>query len=101
MTQRRHPEPTSKSSKLRRRWYQHLAIFAAAQAALAVFGHSWALAFFQDAVPGDQPWLMIGGRIWLIVFAVDTVWTWWKILGDRNDDSPKQPDITHKDDMRR
>ncbi|MGH8880248.1 MAG: hypothetical protein ACRD0P_23330 [Stackebrandtia sp.] len=81
----------------------HLAVFALAQAAFAVTGDSWTVAMLRDAVPGDQPLAMTASRIWLIVFAIDTVWTWWSISSREKKEqaeqqSPGQTFVTHKDD---
>ena len=61
-------------------WFTHLLVFAAAQGILLVAGGSWPAAFLNGEVP--DPLTLFGdpamwvSRLWCIVFAVDTVWSW-------------------------
>ncbi|MFI6029674.1 MFS transporter [Amycolatopsis magusensis] len=84
------PEPRAESKKPGwRNWAIHAAVFAVAQVALAIAGYSWPLA----ALGSDDPdfilndsghWLLNAGRIWCLVFVVDTVWTGWALLRKRD-----------------
>lgn len=84
----------SKATRTKAIWTTHLAVFVAAQLILAVTGDSWAVAFMRDAVPEDEPLLMLVSRIWLIVFAVDTIWSWWTI-GDSRRKAATRPNANH------
>ena len=61
-------------------WSAHLAIFVVGQGLLLAAGGSWPAAFLYGSVPDSltlfsDPAMWIS-RIWCIVFAVDTVWSW-------------------------
>jgi DHA1 family multidrug resistance protein-like MFS transporter len=61
-------------------WFAHLALFAVGQGLLLAAGASWPVAFLNGSVPGSltlfsDPAMWIS-RVWCIVFAVDTVWSW-------------------------
>jgi len=60
----------------RRRWYGHLAIFAVGQVILLATGDSWIAAQLAGNVPGgESSGLMQAGRIWCLVFLIDTIWS--------------------------
>lgn len=61
--------------KERRGWYQHLVVFAIGQTLLFVLGESWLTVTLGGETPADPSGLMSFGRIWAIVFIVDTVWS--------------------------
>jgi MFS transporter, DHA1 family, multidrug resistance protein len=61
-------------------WSVHLAIFAVGQGLLFAAGQSWPIAFLAGEVPDaltlfSSPAMWVS-RMWCIVFAVDTVWSW-------------------------
>lgn len=65
-------------------WFAHLVIFVTGQGLLFAVGQSWLAAYLAGAVP-DQLTLssdpaMWVSRIWCIVFAVDTIWSWSYII---------------------
>ncbi|UJW34884.1 MFS transporter [Saccharothrix sp. AJ9571] len=86
------PEPEAETESKKpgwRNWAIHAAVFVVAQAALAIAGYSWPLA----ALGSDDPdfilndsghWLLNAGRIWCLVFVVDTLWTGWIFLRKRD-----------------
>lgn len=94
----------SKSARYKATWTTHLAVFAVAQLVFALTDNSWALAALRDAVPDDQPVAMIVSKIWLFVFAGDTVWSWWSIAEDRKKAaaarSARHPLVTRGDEQR-
>lgn len=60
--------------------------------AFAALGHSWLAAVASgrftllEAVNGDlgdAPWQLGASRIWLIIFLVDSIWTWARLLRHR------------------
>ena len=64
--------------KTRVNWFQHLGLFTVGQALLWFFDLS-ALAEYLtgEGASGTHHFLVTLGRLWLIVFAVDTVWSWY------------------------
>jgi hypothetical protein len=61
-------------------WFAHLAVFAVGQAILLAAGASWPAAILSGGVPDpltlfSNP-LVWGSRLWCIVFAADTAWSW-------------------------
>lgn len=64
--------------KTRVNWFQHLGLFTVGQALLWFFDLS-ALAEYLtgEGASGTPHFLVTLGRLWLIVFAVDTVWSWY------------------------
>lgn len=86
---------SAKTARLKAKWFSHLGIFAIAQAVFALTDNSWALAFLRDSVPDDQSIAMIASRIWLIVFAVDTVWSWWSIADRQKKAAAQQEGQQH------
>lgn len=84
----------SKVARMRAVWSAHLVAFAAAQIIFAVTDNSWAVSFLRGTLPDDEPILMIASRIWLIVFTIDTIWTWWSIA-DRKRKAKTEPAGTH------
>ncbi|WP_018218342.1 MFS transporter [Salinispora vitiensis] len=61
--------------KERVRWFQHLALFVAAQAGIWFAGDSWIQAKLRGMVPDDAPTLMTVSRIWVTVLIVDFLWS--------------------------
>jgi DHA1 family multidrug resistance protein-like MFS transporter len=61
-------------------WFVHLAIFVVGQVVLLAAGESWPAAFLAGEVPDTLTLLsspaMWVSRMWCIVFAVDTAWSW-------------------------
>ena len=61
-------------------WFAHLAVFVVGQGVLLAAGESWPAAFLAGEVPDaltlfGSPAMWVS-RIWCIVFAVDTAWSW-------------------------
>ncbi len=62
------------------RWLTHAAIFVVGQGLLLIAGEFWPAAFLAGEVP--DPLTLFGdpamwvSRMWCIVFAVDTAWSW-------------------------
>ncbi len=86
--------------ELRRRWTVRAAVFIAGQVAFAALGHSWLAAVASgrftlwEAVNGDlggAPWQLGASRIWLIIFLVDSIWTWTRLLRRRRSGRESQP----------
>ncbi|MFC0625196.1 MFS transporter [Kribbella deserti] len=81
--------PAEKTRKDLRRLASHAGIFTLAQLALILIGHSWLLDTIQHGPPaGGRWWNWLGGnntrstnaltnigRIWLIIFTIDLLWT--------------------------
>jgi hypothetical protein len=71
------------------RWLAHVAIFVVGQGLLLTAGESWPAAYLAGEVPDpltlfSHPAMWIS-RMWCIVFAVDTAWSWSYIF------LPKKP----------
>ena len=65
-------------------WFAHLAIFAVGQGLLFAAGASWPIALLAGEVPDTltlfgSPAMWIS-RMWCIVFAVDTAWSWSYVI---------------------
>lgn len=93
----------SKVARMKATWTAHLVVFAVAQVVFAVTDNSWAVAFLRDSLPEDEPILMIASRTWLIVFTIDTIWTWWSIADKKRkaetEPAPaRHPLVTRHDD---
>ncbi|MDI5978465.1 MFS transporter [Amycolatopsis magusensis] len=84
------PEPRAESKKPGwRNWAIHATVFVVAQVALAIAGYSWPLAALGSddlhfILNDSGHWLLDAGRIWCLVFVVDTVWTGWILLRKRD-----------------
>lgn len=90
----------STSNRTKALWLAHLGLFVLAQLGFALTDNSWPVAFLNDAVPDHQSFPMIISRVWLIVFTVDTIWSWWSIA-DRNRKAARpgrQPLVTRRDE---
>ncbi|WP_027659451.1 MFS transporter [Salinispora fenicalii] len=88
------PPPQRRHSpvELRRRWTVRSAVFIAGQVAFAALGHSWLAAVASGRYTllealngdlGDASWQLGASRIWLIIFLVDSIWTWARLLRSR------------------
>ena len=65
-------------------WFAHLAVFVVGQGVLLAAGESWSAAFLAWEVPDaltlfGSPAMWVS-RIWCIVFAVDTAWSWSYVI---------------------
>jgi DHA1 family multidrug resistance protein-like MFS transporter len=75
------PEGNTRANPLRN-WATHVVVFALAQGALAAAGYSWPVeALFGEPhdvgwyLNSSGHWLLNAGRIWTVVFMIDTVWS--------------------------
>ncbi|MGC7097984.1 MFS transporter [Amycolatopsis lurida] len=72
-----------------RNWAIHAAVFAVAQIGLAIAGYSWPLAALSSSdanfiLNDSGHWLLNAGRIWCLIFLVDTIWTAVSLLRKRD-----------------
>lgn len=64
--------------KTRVHWFQHLVLFTVGQAVLWFFDLSALAEYLTGEGASGTPHILVTlGRLWLIVFAVDTVWSWY------------------------
>jgi MFS family permease len=79
----------------RRRWSQHLTLFAVGQAVFWVLGDSWIAAQLSGDVPEDMSGLMTASRIWVTILVVDFIWSFSYTLWPRrrrvDDPTTSQP----------
>lgn len=90
------PDPEY-ARKQRRRFYEHVVLFAVGQAILFAIGESWAAMILSGELPPSALWagrmpdgasaLTLAGRIWCIVLIVDGVWSLsYSVFPHRPDD---------------
>ncbi|MGW5876536.1 MFS transporter [Nocardiopsis terrae] len=64
--------------KTRVHWFQHLVLFTVGQAILWFFDLSALAEYLTGEDASGTPHILVTlGRLWIIVFAVDTVWSWY------------------------
>lgn len=74
-----------------RMWFAHLILFVAGQGVLILVGHSWLAGVLfggVDATASSPPSLpLLGnlGRLWCIVFAIDTVWSLFSAMPSKKE----------------
>lgn len=82
------------------RWMIRGAVFVAGQVMFVALGYSWLAALVSGRFTalkavngdiGDAPWQMGASRIWLIVFVVDSIWTWSRLLLRARDRGAGEP----------